>query len=108
MDVKTAIDAQGWKIYELEGTLFFASAAAFQNLFTPKDDPQDVVIEFRNACVKDPSAIVAIDSLAERYRQAGKRLHLRHLSPDSLELLEKSRGHGRDQRARRPALSYCG
>ena len=90
MDVKTAIDAQGWKVYELEGTLFFASAAAFQNLFTPKDDPQDVVIEFRNARVKDHSAIVAIDSLAERYRQAGKRLHLRHLSPDCLELLEKA------------------
>jgi SulP family sulfate permease len=66
--VKTVIDTQGWKIYELEGTLFFASAAAFQNLFTPKDDPQDVVIEFRNARVKDHSAIVTIDCLAERYR----------------------------------------
>ena len=48
------------------------------------------MIEFRNARVKDHSAIVAIDSLAERYRQAGKRLHLRHLSPDCLELLEKA------------------
>jgi SulP family sulfate permease len=49
-----------------------------------------VVIEFRNPRVKDHSAIVAIDSLAERYRQAGKRLHLRHLSPDCPELLEKA------------------
>jgi len=87
----TSVDAQGWKVYDLEGTPFFASAAAFQGLFTPKDDPQDVVIEFRNARVVDHSAIQAIDALAERYRAAGKRLHLRHLSPDCRELLDKAR-----------------
>jgi SulP family sulfate permease len=89
--VSTSVDAQGWKIYELEGTLFFASSAGFSALFTPKDDPQDVVVEFRRARVADHSAIQAIDALAERYRNAGKRLHLRHLSPDCRELLERAR-----------------
>ncbi|MEW6762173.1 MAG: SulP family inorganic anion transporter [Pseudomonadota bacterium] len=89
--VATSIDAQGWKVYELEGTLFFASVSGYQALFTPKDDPQDVVIEFRRARVADHSAIQAIDALAERYRAAGKRLHLRHLSPDCRELLERAR-----------------
>jgi SulP family sulfate permease len=88
--VHVATDAQGWKVYELEGTLFFASSANFQALFAPKDDPQDVVVDFRRARVADHSAIQAIDSLAERYRAAGKRLHLRHLSPDCRALLERA------------------
>ena len=89
--VSRGVDAQGWKVYELEGTLFFASIANFNDLFTPKDDPQDVVVEFRRARVVDHSAIQAIDALAERYRALGKRLHLRHLSPDCRELLGKAR-----------------
>ncbi|UVW28259.1 SulP family inorganic anion transporter [Massilia sp. H6] len=89
--VATSVDQQGWKVYDLEGTLFFASVAGFQGLFTPKDDPQDVVIEFRRARVADHSAIQAIDALAERYRAQGKRLHLRHLSPDCREVLDKAR-----------------
>jgi SulP family sulfate permease len=89
--IRTGTDAQGWKVYELEGSLFFASVANFQELFSPKDDPQDVVIEFARARVVDHSAIQAIDALAERYRAAGKRLHLRHLSPDCREVLEKAR-----------------
>ena len=87
----TSMDAQGWRVYELEGTLFFASVAQFNELFTPKDDPQEVVVEFRRARVADHSAIQAIDALAERYRALGKRLHLRHLSPDCRELLDQAR-----------------
>lgn len=75
----------------LEVSLFFASAAEFQTLFWPADDPQDVVIEFRRARVVDHSAIEAIDALAERYKAAGSRLHLRHLSPDCLEVLENAK-----------------
>ena len=89
--VSTRLDEQGWKVYELEGTLFFASSANFQELFAPKEDPQDVVVEFRRARVVDHSAIQAIDALAERYRSAGKRLHLRHLSPDCRSLLERAK-----------------
>ena len=32
------------------------------------------------------------DLLAERYTNLGKRLHLRHLSPGCLELLDKAKG----------------
>lgn len=90
--VINSYDAQGWKIYDLEGSLFFASVANFQQLFTPHEDPQDVIIEFHRARVVDHSALEAIDSLAERYQQIGKRLHLRHLSPDCLEVLDRARG----------------
>ena len=91
IQAQISTDAQGWKVYRLQGSLFFASTANFTALFDPKNDPQHVVIEFREAKVVDHSAIEAIDTLAVRYRQAGKTLHLRHLSPDCLEVLEKAK-----------------
>lgn len=91
INVTTYVDAQGWKIYELEGTLFFASSAQFQNLFSPENDTTDVVIEFRRARIVDQSAIEAIDTLANRYIQYNKKLHLRHLSADCLELLNQAK-----------------
>jgi SulP family sulfate permease len=55
--VTTSIDNQGCKIYALEGSLFFASVTSFADLFTPREDPRDVIIEFRDARVMDHSAI---------------------------------------------------
>jgi SulP family sulfate permease len=92
INVQTSVDENGWKIYDLEGSLFFASIATFQQLFTPQDDPREVIIEFRRARVVDHSALEAIDNLAERYQELGKRLHLRHLSPDCLDVLERAKG----------------
>lgn len=92
INATTRINELGWKVYELNGSLFFASTAAFQNLFTPNDDPQDVAIDFKNSKVVDHSALAAIDTLAERYQSAGKKLHLKHLSQDCLELLDKAKG----------------
>ena len=91
IDVSVGVEDHGWKVYQLYGTLFFASTADFLSQFTPADDTDEVVIDFARARVMDHSAVEAIDSLAERYRKAGKRLHLRHLSPDCLELLTKAK-----------------
>jgi len=81
----------GSKLYEVEGTLFFASVTDFQQQFSPAGDPDVVEIDFRNARLMDHSAIEAVNTLAERYTRAGKRLTLRHLSPDCVELLDKAR-----------------
>jgi len=88
---KTHTNENGSKVYELDGSLFFASIANFHQLFTPKDDPEDVIIDFANAKVVDHSALEAIDSLATKYTLAGKKLHLRHLSADCLELLDNAK-----------------
>jgi len=56
----------------------------------PENDPDDVIIEFQNSRVTDHSAIEAIDQLAERYIKAGKTLHLRHLSEECKQLLDKA------------------
>ncbi|MBB1487903.1 SulP family inorganic anion transporter [Oceanospirillum sediminis] len=78
------------RVYELTGPLFFASVKNFNEKFNPKDDPQDVVLDFRNSRVSDHSALEAIDALAERYIAAGKTLHLRHLSQECQQLLKKA------------------
>jgi SulP family sulfate permease len=83
-------DEHGSKIYSLRGPLFFGSVNNFLELFDIKEDPQDIIIDFKHARVADHSAIEAIDTLSERYIKAGKTLHLRHLSPDCIGLLKKA------------------
>ncbi len=90
INVKSYIDENGSKVYELNGPLFFGSVKNFRELFSPEDDPQDVIIEFQNSRVTDHSAIEAIDSLAVQYIKAGKQLHLRHLSGECKQLLDKA------------------
>jgi SulP family sulfate permease len=89
--VHTDTDEMGRKVYALNGSLFFASISHFQSLFNPSEDPEHVVIDFKNARVVDHSALVAIDSLASKYRAAGKHLQLKHLSKDCQELLENAK-----------------
>ncbi|MEX2386249.1 MAG: sodium-independent anion transporter, partial [Phycisphaeraceae bacterium] len=52
--------------------------------------PDDVVIDFYYSRVYDQSALEAINALAERYDKVGKRLHLRHLSPECRDLLDRA------------------
>ena len=82
----------GHKTYLLHGPLFFGSISGFKDLFDPKNDIEDdVVIDFRNARVWDHSALQAIDALATKYTDAGKRLHLVHLSEDCALLLKNAK-----------------
>ena len=90
INVKTYDDEKGSRIYELNGPLFFGSVKNFADLFDPENDPDDVIIEFQNSRVADHSAIEAIDNLADKYIQAGKTLHLRHLSPECRVLLKNA------------------
>ncbi|WP_406826397.1 SulP family inorganic anion transporter [Pedobacter sp. KACC 23697] len=84
------VDDQGIKHYEIFGPLFFASTTAFLEKFDIQNDPQEVVIDFRESRVSDMSAIEALGKLTERYHSAGKKLHLRHLSADCLTLLKNA------------------
>ena len=86
----TRIEEDGTKVYEINGPLFFGSASNFKKLFKPKNDPDKVVIEFKNSRVADHSAIEAIDSLAMRYVNEGKEIHLRYLSKECRQLLTKA------------------
>jgi SulP family sulfate permease len=86
------INERGSKVYQLHGVLFFGSVTRFRDLFTPADDPEDVVIDFFYSRVYDQSGLEAINALAERYQKLGKRLHLKHLSEDCRRLLDRAGG----------------
>ena len=88
----TEMHDDGIKVYEIEGPLFFGSIEGFSELFTPKDDPDTVIIDFLDSRVADQSALQAIEAIAGKYDAAGKRVLLRHLSRDCHKLLSKA-GH---------------
>lgn len=82
---------EGHKVYRLHGPLFFGSIAQFKDLFNPSNDKaDDIVIDFKYSRVWDHSALEAIDALAVKYKEAGKTLHLVHLSQDCKMLLKNA------------------
>lgn len=90
IEVDSHIDNDGWKVYELKGPLFFGSITHFKDQFDVANDPQDVVIDFDNSRIWDSSGIDALDNLADKYEQQGKKLHIRHISSDCRALLKKA------------------
>ena len=84
-------ESKGVKTYKLHGAIFFASINTFHKIFSPKQDPENVYIDFEDSRVIDHSAIQAIDKLAERYQKAGKTLHLVHLSSECRLLLKTAK-----------------
>ena len=88
--VKKQEDQKGSTVYKVQGPLFFGSTTSFLEQFQPKNDSKDVIIDFADSKVSDHSGLEAIDTLAERYMNVGKTLHLLHLSDDCRQLLKKA------------------
>ncbi|MGB0799042.1 MAG: SulP family inorganic anion transporter, partial [Planktomarina sp.] len=86
------VEESGAKVYKIRGPLFFGSSEGFVELFTPADDPDEVIVDFADSRVADQSALQAIEAVAAKYEEAGKRIQLRHLSRDCHYLLNKA-GH---------------
>jgi len=86
------IDATGAKVYEIYGPLFFGSVAAFLEKFDVENDPNDVVIDFKESRVADMSAIDALNKITVRYSALNKTVVLKHLSPDCRQKLKKAEG----------------
>lgn len=84
------IDEDGVKHYEIYGPLFFGSVGVFNEKFDVQNDPEEVIIDFEESRVTDMSAIEALNKLTERYHQAGKKVHLKHLSRDCAKLLKNA------------------
>lgn len=84
------VDQHGVKHYEIYGPLFFGSTTVFQSKFEIMDDPEEVIIDFKESRVMDQSAIEAINKVAEKYQKQGKTIHLRHLSADCVKLIKRA------------------
>ena len=82
----------GEKTYKIQGPLFFGSTDGFVELFDIENDPSIVTLDFESSRVVDQSALQAIEVVAAKYENAGKRLQLKHLSRDCHTLLIKA-GH---------------
>lgn len=84
------IDEKGVKHYEIYGPLFFGSVTAFNEKFDVSGDPDEVIIDFYESRVADMSGIEALNKLTQRYKAAGKTVHLTHLSTRCQNLLTKA------------------
>ncbi|MFT4638592.1 MAG: SulP family sulfate permease [Verrucomicrobiales bacterium] len=77
----------GGRVYNLQGLLFFGSVREFAERLSPQNAPDEVIIDFKDARVCDYSSLEALSALTERYKKAGKRVRLRHLSPECQKML---------------------
>ena len=84
------VDENNIKHYEIYGPLFFGSITAFNEKFDVLNDPQEVIIDFKESRVADMSGIEALNKLTERYQKVNKKIHLRHLSEDCRLLLKNA------------------
>ncbi|WP_264522866.1 SulP family inorganic anion transporter [Flavobacterium sp. N502536] len=84
------IDETGIKHYEIYGPLFFGSIAAFVEKFDVVNDPDHVIIDFKESRIADMSAIEALNNLTKKYSQLNKVIELQHLSEDCIVLLKNA------------------
>ncbi len=87
---RKSILADGTKVYEIWGPLFFGSVQEFNAKFDVKNDPDNVIIDFMESRVSDHSALEALYNLVAKYREAGKTIHVQHLSEECQELMIKA------------------
>ncbi len=87
---RKSIKEDGTKVYEIWGPLFFGSIQNFNSKFDVKNDPDTIEIDFIESRVNDHSGIEALQSIANKYIDAGKQVKLTHLSPECKALLLKA------------------
>ncbi|RZL40637.1 MAG: SulP family inorganic anion transporter [Pedobacter sp.] len=87
---RTYIDENNIKHYEIYGPLFFGSTMNFIEKFDVQGDPSLIIIDFKESRINDMSAIEAVNNLSKKYKKAGKTVHLKHLSADSIQLLKNA------------------
>jgi SulP family sulfate permease len=87
---KKYIDENGVKHYEIFGPLFFGSTAAFAEKFDVTNDPEQIIIDFKESRINDMSAIDAVNKITERYAKLNKTVKLYHLSADCRTMLQNA------------------
>jgi SulP family sulfate permease len=89
---KAYVTPEGARVYQVQGPLFFGSASGFIEMFDVENDPLEVIVDFADSRVVDQSALQAIEAVAAKYEELGKRVQLRHLTHDCHRLLTNA-GH---------------
>lgn len=89
--VNLEYNEDGSKTYKINGSIFFGSVLNYKELFDINNDPDHVIVDFKYAKVMDLSAIEAINSISEKYREEGKKMTLIRLDKDSYRLFSDAR-----------------
>ncbi|CAD7814761.1 Bicarbonate transporter BicA [Chryseobacterium aquaeductus] len=89
---RKSIDAEGNKIYDIYGPLFFGSTTTFTEKFDAINDPEKIIIDFKESRIVDMSAIEALKKIIEKYESNNKTVILKHLSADCITLLKNASG----------------
>lgn len=87
---RKVVKEDGTKVYQIWGPLFFGSITAFNEKFEVKNDPDKVEVDFLESRVSDQSGIEAILGMVTKYKEANKKVVLRHLSDECKVLLLKA------------------
>ncbi|EEL52089.1 MULTISPECIES: SulP family inorganic anion transporter [Bacillus cereus group] len=77
------------KIYAVHGQLFFASTAAFINVFQFKEGVKEVEIDFTHAHIWDDSAVAAVDKVVMKYEKNDVKVNITGLNERSSQLITK-------------------
>ena len=85
-------DGVGAVLYTVKGELFFASSNDLTTQFEYTDDPENVVIDFSEAHIWDPSTVAALDSIIDRYRRMGKSVEIKGMNDYSSGLYSRLAG----------------
>ena len=88
---RKSVDDKGRKVYEIYGPLFFGSVTTFLDKFEINEDSTEVIIDLKESRVVDMSAIDALNLITHKYAQQNKTVILRHLSQDSILLLNNAK-----------------
>jgi SulP family sulfate permease len=84
------IEDDGVKVYDFDGPLFFGSVTSFNEQFDIQNDPQTVVLDFKDARVMDISGVEAIDAITKKYLEANKTIKIRHLSNECKSIMKNA------------------
>lgn len=87
---RKSVKANGTKVYQIWGPLFFGSIQNFNEKFDLKTDPKNVEIDFMESKVTDHSGMEAISNIADKFLKQGINLKLTHLSPECIMLILKA------------------
>ena len=93
--IEYAETKNGCKEYHVKGVLFFGSVANFNERFNPKDDPENVIINFGHARIFDYSGVEALSLLSEKYEKLGKRVFVKNINNDCKKMVDKAENLGK-------------
>jgi len=82
----------GVKYVHVRGAIFFSSTRKFVNMFHIGEDPNTVILDFKDALVIDHSAVAAIQGLTHRYALAGKRVIILNINSKCVGRMRRTHG----------------